>query len=206
MRGPTHWQVRLRGAIAVRKDPQRAAVSDRRAPRKYGQALNSIVEPLLGGQAAHGIPLLSGLGFNRYAKGPDMPFGIPRPIGAITIELRLGRRDDLGTGSACPLTMGVNVCTSAELHMNRLAILAAERFRTAVILRPFIAYHHDRISIGHFAMRKISVSIEQNDLWLEAERVFKPAESGLAVLVADRAGKSFGSVPLSHELSPFDST
>src|SRR3546814_10701883 len=86
--------------------------------------------------------------------------------------------------------------------MDRLAILAAKRFRASVVVRPFVPDHHHRMAIAHFAVGEIAIGIEQHEQRFEPERVLEPAEGGLAVLIADRARKPLGAVLLGHFVSP----
>src|SRR3546814_5276476 len=96
--------------------------------------------------------------------------------------------------------MRVDILAGAELDVDALRILAAQRFRAAVIVRPFVADHDHRIAMAHLAVREMAVGIEQHEQRLESERLLEPAEGGLAVLIADRARKPLRSEEQTSEL------
>src|SRR3546814_4568240 len=98
--------------------------------------------------------------------------------------------------------MRVDILAGAELDVDALRILAAQRFRAAVIVRPFVADHDHRIAMAHLAVREMAVGIEQHEQRLESERLLEPAEGGLAVLIADRARKPLGAMLFGHPVSP----
>src|SRR3546814_17217918 len=84
------------------------------------------------------------------------------------------------------VAMRVDILAGAELDVDALRILAAQRFRAAVIVRPFVADHDHRIAMAHLAVREMAVGIEQHEQRLEYERLLEPAEGGLAVRSEER--------------------